>query len=193
MPELLPLFPLGTVLFPGMVLPLRIFEPRYRTLVQRLVDQPEGSAREFGVVAIRQGWEVGTDAAHALYDYGCTASMRRVESYEDGGYDLVTVGNQRFRLGDVDNASEPYLVGSVDRLSEEFGDAASATVLAGSVRRLYTDYLTALAGKQQPEMELSVPDLPDEPMGLSHLVRAPGARRPARPARRLHRRGPAAG
>ena len=53
----LPVFPLGTVLFPGLVLPLHIFESRYRDLVKHLVSRPDGEPREFGVVAIRQGWE----------------------------------------------------------------------------------------------------------------------------------------
>jgi len=53
----LPVFPLGTVLFPGLVLPLHIFEERYRDLVKHLVSRPDGDPREFGVVAIRQGWE----------------------------------------------------------------------------------------------------------------------------------------
>ena len=56
---LLPLFPLGTVLFPGLVLPLHVFEPRYRTLVQHLAELPASLPREFGVIAIRRGWEVG--------------------------------------------------------------------------------------------------------------------------------------
>ena len=52
----LPVFPLGTVLFPGLVLPLHIFEERYRELIQHLIGLPEGMPREFGVVAIRRGW-----------------------------------------------------------------------------------------------------------------------------------------
>jgi Lon protease-like protein len=54
----LPLFPLGTVLFPGLVLPLHVFEERYRALVRHVMSLPEGSVREFGVVAIHRGWEV---------------------------------------------------------------------------------------------------------------------------------------
>jgi len=53
----LPVFPLGTVLFPGLVLPLHIFEERYRDLVKHLLSRPDGDPREFGVVAIKQGWE----------------------------------------------------------------------------------------------------------------------------------------
>ena len=58
MTSALPLFPLGTVLFPGLVLPLHIFEERYRELVRTLLERPEPTDRTFGVVAIRRGWEV---------------------------------------------------------------------------------------------------------------------------------------
>ena len=117
MADELPLFPLGhTVLFPGVPMPLHIFEERYRELVRTLVEQPETQPRRFGVVAIRQGWEVGADAAEALHGVGCTAELRRVSRYPDGRYDIVTVGADRFRLLDVDRTSRPYLVGSVEWL-----------------------------------------------------------------------------
>src|SRR5947208_3627011 len=80
MGELIPLFPLGTPLFPGIVLPLQIFEPRYRRLVAELSALPADSPRRFfGVVAIRQGWEVERVApAAALSDVGCTARLPTV-------------------------------------------------------------------------------------------------------------------
>src|SRR5919205_1100157 len=88
MGELIPLFPLSTPLFPGVVLPLQIFEPRYRRLVRDLVALPEGSDRRFfGVVGIRQGWEVERIApAEALYDIGCTA---RLQDGRDDDPDLL--------------------------------------------------------------------------------------------------------
>src|SRR3954469_1552486 len=99
MGELIPLFPLSTPLFPGIVLPLEIFEPRYRRLVRDLLALPEGTERRFGVTAIRQGWEVERIApAEALYDIGCTASVRAVQPSPDGRFQLVTVGAERFRL-----------------------------------------------------------------------------------------------
>jgi len=84
MPEMLPLFPLGAVLYPGMLLPLNIFEERYRQLVRDLLDQPE--PREFGVIAIRHGRETGIDGVSDLYEVGCTAEVRQVEEHEDGRY-----------------------------------------------------------------------------------------------------------
>ncbi|MFD2092277.1 LON peptidase substrate-binding domain-containing protein [Blastococcus deserti] len=122
MGELIPLFPLGTPLFPGVVLPLQIFEPRYRRLVRDLLSLPEaGDRRFFGVVAIRQGWEVERVApAAALYDVGCTARVRSVRQQPDGGFRITTVGGERFRLVDVVVADDPpYLRGEVEWLAEE--------------------------------------------------------------------------
>jgi uncharacterized protein len=122
MGELIPLFPLGTPLFPGIVLPLQIFEPRYRRLMRDLLDLPEaGDRRFFGVVAIRQGWEVERIApAEALYDIGCTARVQAVRPQADGGFRIVTVGGERFRLLDVVVADDPpYLQGQVEWLADE--------------------------------------------------------------------------
>src|SRR5947208_9987123 len=109
MGELIPLFPLSTPLFPGIVLPLSVFEPRYRRLMQDLIALPAGSGKRFfGVTAIRQGWEVERIApAEALYDIGCTARLRTVRPEPDGTYRVVTVGGERFRLLDVVVGDDP--------------------------------------------------------------------------------------
>jgi uncharacterized protein len=122
MGELIPLFPLGTPLFPGVVLPLQIFEPRYRRLMRDLLSHPEaGDRRFFGVVAIRQGWEVeAVSPAEALYDIGCVARVQAVRPQSDGGFRSVTVGGERFRLLDVVVGDEPpYLQAEVEWLAEE--------------------------------------------------------------------------
>src|SRR5246127_3126755 len=111
MSETLPLFPLGTVLFPGLLLPLHIFEDRYRQLVRDLLDGPE--PRRFGVIAIRKGRETGIDGVSALYEVGCAALLRRVERDEDGRFDIITAGTDRFRLRELDE-SRPYLRAEVD-------------------------------------------------------------------------------
>src|SRR6476646_10599576 len=132
--EVIPLFPLSTPLFPGIVLPLEIFEPRYRRLVADLGALPAGSSRRmFGVVAIRQGWEVERVApAEALYDVGCTARVQGVRARPDGGYRVVTVGGDRFRLLDVlvgneEDGDPPYLRAEVEwRVDEELAEEAAA-------------------------------------------------------------------
>lgn len=118
----IPLFPLETPLFPGVILPLNIFEPRYRRLMADLTALPPGSdQRRFGVVAIRQGWEVEKVApTEALYDVGCTAVLRAVALQSDGGYQAVAVGADRFRLLDVLAGEEPpYLRAEVEWLDDE--------------------------------------------------------------------------
>ncbi len=167
MSETLPLFPLGTVLYPGLLLPLNIFEERYRELVRDLLDGPE--PRRFGVIAIRKGRETGVDGISALYQIGCTATVREVAEQDDGRYHLVTVGTQRFRLASLDK-SRPYLQGEVDLLEEEVGDEAAAGLAVHAVQRGFHGYVEALASRES--VEVTVPELPDEPLLLSYLVAA---------------------
>jgi Lon protease-like protein len=167
MSETLPLFPLGTVLYPGLLLPLNIFEERYRALVRDLLDGPE--PRRFGVIAIRKGRETGVDGISALYQIGCTATVREVAEQDDGRYHVVTVGTQRFRLASLDN-SRPYLQGEVDLLEEEVGDEAAAGLAVHAVQRGFHGYVEALASRES--VEVTVPELPDEPLLLSYLVAA---------------------
>src|SRR5215471_11729867 len=76
MSETLPLFPLGTVLYPGLLLPLHVFEERYQQLVRDLLAGPE--PRTFGVIAIREGRETGPNGILTLYEIGCIATVRQV-------------------------------------------------------------------------------------------------------------------
>ncbi|MFB9239682.1 LON peptidase substrate-binding domain-containing protein [Plantactinospora siamensis] len=196
----LPLFPLGTVLFPGLVLPLHIFEQRYRALVRHLLELPADAPREFGVLAIRSGWEVGaarpagpapaggpgdtpgegsgvsagggsSAGAVSLHDVGCTAELRQVTELPDGRFDLVTVGRRRFRLLEVDADSEPYLCARVEWLPEPPGSAEAADLLAPRVLAVFRQYLGLI--RQDPEEVTE--QLPEDPTVLSHLVAATAA------------------
>src|SRR3954447_5052679 len=179
MGELIPLFPLGSPLFPGVVLPLHIFEPRYRRLVQDLIARPADSdQRFFGVVAIRQGWEVEKVApAEALYDVGCTAQLRGVRPQPDGGFGVVTVGGERFRLLNVVVGDDPpYLQGEVEWLAdEEAAEAgtASMAVLVDGVSGLFGEYVAQVAALGADGDEADVAELlqaAKNPVALSWLV-----------------------
>ena len=162
----MPLFPLGTVLFPGLLLPLHIFEERYRRLVHELIELPEGTPRRFGVVAIREGRETGADSVRALHKVGCTAELRRVQPYDDGRFDIVTSGVTRFVLREVD-ASLPYLTGDVELLRETAGEPDDLTTV---VADLFGEYLEVLGTTRGVEIES--PELPDDALLLSYLIAA---------------------
>ncbi len=180
MSKMLPLFPLPTVLFPGMRLPLHVFEERYRTLVADLLAGPE--PRQFGVIAIRSGREVGAVGLAALHEVGCVAVVRQVAPHADGRYDLQTVGTERFRLASV-GRSLPYLQGEVELLpdgvvepsvaepsvAEQSADEA-APVIVRQVQAGFRAYLNALADRGGGV--ISVADLPDEPVLLSYVIGA---------------------
>ncbi|WP_433324950.1 LON peptidase substrate-binding domain-containing protein [Spirillospora sp. CA-294931] len=171
MTERLPLFPLGTVLFPGLVLPLHLFEERYRLLVRDLLERPE--PRRFGIVALELGHEVGHDAAHRLAEVGCVAELHGVTPHEDGRFDIITIGGRRFRLKELDRA-RPYLCGEVEFLPEDAG--TDAVALAHQVKplfQLYRHRLAAAGDGDAAEAEPIEPiELPDDPVRLSYLIAA---------------------
>ncbi len=167
MTRTLPLFPLGSVLYPGLLLPLHVFEERYRRLVHDLMAEPE--PRCFGVIAIREGRETGVNGVSALYEIGCTATVRQVIEHPDGRFYLVTSGTQRFRLAALDR-SGPYLRGEVDLLPEDTGDHMAARQAARAVQSGFRDYLDALAARGATKV--TTLGLPDEPVQLSYLVAA---------------------
>jgi Lon protease-like protein len=115
--EQLPMFPLNTVLVPGATMPLHVFEDRYRALVHHLLTIPDKSLRLFGVVAIREGYEVGAHGAQSVHRVGCLVQKTSVVPYADGRFDIEVVGRRRLRLNAMDT-SGPYLVGDVDLLGE---------------------------------------------------------------------------
>ena len=162
----IPLFPLHTVLCPGIALPLHIFEPRYRLLTERCVadEQP------FGIVLIREGREVGGDSV-AIAGVGTFAEIRQASRLEDGRFDLLVVGAGRFAIEDVDTEREPYLVASVTPLDDDLGDRDRAVRLAARVMRRFVGYLHLLQpldGETAEEIDVRIEvetedDEPDAP------------------------------
>lgn len=165
----LPLFPLGTVLVPGATLPLQIFEPRYVALLaDLLVDDGRDGPPEFGVVAIREGHEVGTTGVRALHDVGCVARLTRVATLGDQRYLVACEGSRRFRLEGLieDEEAAPYAVGHVRWLDEPAGDPAALTALGEQLRDALTAFRRAVSGDTD-ELEL-----PQDPKALSYAVTA---------------------
>ena len=167
------------VLFPGLVLPLHIFEKRYRTLVHELVASPTDGPHEFGVVTQRRGFEVQVApdgdvekpdetpiTADDLYEVGCTAELRQVTELPDGRFDIVTVGRRRFRVLSVRADAHPYLTADVEWLAEdEDGESQIARLLAPRVLAAFHTYLELL----RPDAEV-LDQVPDDPTVLSRLA-----------------------
>src|SRR3954453_5599253 len=165
----IPLFPLHTVLAPGIALPLHIFEERYRAMVRRCLD----TSTPFGVVLIREGSEVlprDTDTHElSISGVGTFAEIREASKYVDGRWDLLTVGTGRFVVRQVITDQEPYLGGEVEELDGRVGDEEVAEVLVTRVTRRFVDYLRLLQPREgedvEPidvQVEVEVPDTDDE-------------------------------
>lgn len=141
----LPLFPLQTVLLPGAVLPLHLFEPRYRQLA---VDLLTGAVpdRRFGIVAMRTAAVREVETTDHVHTVGCTALLGDSKRLPDGRFDIVTTGERRFRLLDVDHTRAPYLIGTVEWLGDErmpSGAAEATARLSEAARSAYRRYCEA--------------------------------------------------
>ncbi len=95
------MFPLSTVIFPGMSVPLHVFEDRYRMLINHLLTVDDPAARVFGTVAIREGYEVGDHGAQSVYRMGCMLQLTDVERNDDGSFDIVAVARERLMLEEM--------------------------------------------------------------------------------------------
>lgn len=115
----MPLFPLNLVLFPTMVLPLHIFEPRYRALVHDIL---EGDS-EFGVVMIERGRDIGGEDHRS--DFGTIAKVVEAEEYPDGRWALVAVGTERFKITEW-LPDDPYPRAEVERWPDASGEEPEA-------------------------------------------------------------------
>jgi len=153
----LPLFPLRTVLFPGMELPLRIFEERYRVMIRELLD----SGGEFGVLLIREGEEVGGGAIP--HDIGTTARIEECQEVEGGRFVLTARGVHRFRLVRM-LSPRPYPYGEVEYLRDAAEPVTPNLRLAvETVRTTFPLYFRmALSLTDQWAQGLRLPDRPHE-------------------------------
>jgi uncharacterized protein len=169
----IPIFPLNTVLFPGMPLQLQIFEDRYKVMLQRVLQ----TNQTFGVCLIRRG-EEALGPLPEPYMIGCTARVIKVDAQESGMVNLTVVGDERFKVVHLATV-EPYLTGFVESLPLD--KPSSIEVARGSqvLRRRLVEYLTMLAqhAAEEPEGEqveahLASMQLPDDSLMLINLSAA---------------------
>jgi Lon protease-like protein len=166
MSDTLPMFPLNTVLFPGMSVPLRVFEDRYRALVHHLLRVDDPTERVFGSVGIREGYEVGEHGAQWLFRVGCRVKMTEVEALPDGTFELEVLGLDRIELEHLDTTGT-YPVGRVTPLGEPY--VAVPERVVDDARETWASYCDALL---DIEREPPSSELPHDPAYLSWALAA---------------------
>ncbi len=160
-PYWLPLFPLNTVLFPGMPLPLHIFEERYKLMIQECARDH----KPFGVVLIKSGMEAGEPAVP--YSIGTTARILSLERLQEGRFNIETVGEERFRVLEL-QYDHPYLSAMVENYPMNDADSPLALSLASRLRPWMTKYMTLLA--QAAETPFEAARLPNDASALAYLA-----------------------
>jgi ATP-dependent Lon protease len=161
----LPLFPLPVVLFPGVPLPLHIFEPRYRRLLEDI------SLRDnlFGLSYFDAG--ASDSAVPPVGHVGCVAEVTEVQPMPDGRSNILTVGLIRYRVESYVEQGDPYLVGEITLFEDEEEDSDPLARSAQEVSALFQRI--ALAVRIINDERATLPELPEvDPEQLSFLVAA---------------------
>jgi Lon protease-like protein len=166
----IPLFPLNVVLFPGMMLPLHIFEERYKAMIQQCL----ATGQPFGVVLAKTKQAQGPNVANLypsdIYEVGTTARITAVENLTDGRVNLIAVGQDRFIIKNVWASKDDYLIGQVDPfpLEEDQADLQQVEILTQKLRPMVRQYINHLADASGED--LSDATLPTDPTALVFLA-----------------------
>src|SRR4051812_12128680 len=160
------MFPLNAVLFPGVSVPLTVFEDRYRALVHHLLRVEDPAERVFGSVGIREGYEVGDHGAQSLYRVGCRVQLTEVESHVDGTFDVVVVGLERIELDRLDTTGS-FPVGHVTDRPDQ--TTAVPEPILERARVAFTAYRAALTDIRSDPYDGA---LPRDPTYLSWTLAA---------------------
>ena len=164
MSDLLPLFPLpNVVLFPNVFLPLHVFEPRYREMVADAIN----SDRMIGMVLLKAGWEHEYDGSPAVYPIGCSSVITHVERLDDGRYNIVLRGVERFRILEENHERryrraiiEPFVertLAAEDRAALQHQRSRLEVLLAPSIDRDLGQSQTARANATAPGPDPMIP------------------------------------
>ena len=158
----LPLFPLNTVLFPGMQLKLHIFEERYKLMIRRCIE----NETTFGVILIRSGREA-LGAVAITHEVGCTAKIIEVQKLPFDRMNIIAVGQRRFRIRGLDH-NKPYLVGDVEYFVPREDDRAIMRKYSRRLRPLIIRYLEILASAEKVEFDPEL--IPRSPKSLAQIA-----------------------
>lgn len=167
----IPLFPLNVVLFPGMMLPLHIFEERYKAMIRECL--AEGNS--FGVVlaknsqAVQAGTTIEEEPFAEFYNIGTTARITAVEHLKDGRMNLITVGQDRFIIKEFFAGVDNFLIGQVDPFPiQDDQNPENLNELTNFLREIVYRYIGHLADASGED--LSQAKIPTDPMALAFLA-----------------------
>jgi uncharacterized protein len=153
LPATIPIFPLpNVVLFPNVFLPLHIFEPRYR----QMVDEALEGDRIIGMVLLRPGWEGDYEGRPPVYPVGCAGVITHAERLSDGRFNIVLRGMEKFQVIEEDT-SKLYRVAQVESLSEPTAESCRAE-MRSERRRLETLLVPQPEGQPDPKVPSSMAD-----------------------------------
>ncbi|MBI5930662.1 MAG: LON peptidase substrate-binding domain-containing protein [Chloroflexi bacterium] len=158
----IPLFPLNTVLFPGMILPLRIFEERYKLMLKQCI----ADSKPFGVVLLKTGQAEGAFSGE-IYSIGTTAQITQVNTLADDTYNILTLGVKRFRLIET-YQTHPYLSAIVEDYPLTNGTAPEA--VSGSLRLLHLIERYLEAFRKIGKLPFRIDQVPKDPITLAFLT-----------------------
>ncbi len=182
------MFPLGQALVPGMVLPLHVFEPRYRSLIEHLTESDSSEAPELGVTLIERGSEVGGDDVRS--DIGVITRVVRAQRFDDGRWGVICVAERRCRVVEWlpdDPWPRASVVDAPETVVEDPGAlSATLTELAGELRQVLA--LAAELGDPVPD---ELVDLADDPVIAGYQLAAMAPLGPLDRQRVLTTDGPA--
>lgn len=157
-----PLFPLNTVLFPGMPLHLYIFEERYKHMINNCISLK----KPFGVVLIDEGAEALGPIAKPCAD-GCLAQITQLQTLSEGRMNLVAVGAERFHIERTRQDAAGYLVGELSPMPFD-PSASNSEILIGQLQRRLKQYIEILGTSSHIDIDINV--IPAEPLELAYLA-----------------------
>lgn len=154
--ELVPLFPLPqTVFYPNTLLPLHIFEPRYR----QMVDESLQGEKKIGMVLLLPGWEANYYAAPPIAKVGCVGQIEKHVRLEDGKYNMLLKGLNRFRIVE-ETEGKPYRRASIETLKEinDQSLVSGPNPLKEELLRHCYEYIRVLASEKNIRTEMNLED-----------------------------------
>ena len=159
----LPILPLSTVLFPGAILPLHIFEERYKAMMRHAID----NGGMFGL-SYRSDAQVGRDTPPAAGSVGCIARINAVMPLEQGRMNILSTGLVRYRVASI-YQSEPFLLAKIESFADDLEPGADLMQMVEDSRAMADEFLEAAQSLDEPGIP-SIQELPDDPEAFSLLI-----------------------